>query len=98
MIENRHIVDQLANVRAEIKRLQLREHELRQQVIDASVVGELEGDEFRAVVKSGRANWIDLVALKRTLGCEAIEPFMRQREFFKVCVQCRFVGVELDEE
>lgn len=67
MTSNRHIVDQLADVRAEIKALKAREDDLKDQISTAMGASDsLGGDQFIALQKvSTRKGSIDAAALKK---------------------------------
>ena len=67
MTRNRHIVDQLADVRAEIKTLQAKEDELKSAISTAMADRDsLGGDEFIAMQKvSERKGSIDAAAMKK---------------------------------
>jgi hypothetical protein len=77
--ENRAVADQLADVRAEISRLQVIEQRLRKEIVSS---GEpvVRGDENAAVVTSFTSRRLDTEALRAELGEEAVGPFMRETE------------------
>jgi hypothetical protein len=72
---NRHPIDELADVRAEIKRLEAREAALRRRVIQS---GDMAGDEFEGVLKRTIQERVDVPAAKRELGA-VLRPFLRER-------------------
>jgi hypothetical protein len=82
---NRHPVDQLADVRAEIKRLEQRERQLRSQVIRS---GDVTGDEFEGVIKRSTQQRVDVTAARRELG-EVLRPFLRERPFEQLRIKKR---------
>lgn len=72
---NRHPVDELADVRTQIRELQICEDELRRQVL----VGEcgLVGDEYKACIREGTQGRLDTRALRAHYGPDALAPFTR---------------------
>jgi len=92
-LRNRHPVDELADVRAQIKTLQAREAELRAMVLNGEC--ELAGDDYVAVVQTRPRNGIDLLALRRHLGA-ALKPFMTAREMTQVWIRVRQCGGAVD--
>jgi hypothetical protein len=72
---NRHPADELADVRAEIKRLKAREAELRALLLRAGDVADLAGDEWRATMRSAWSTRLDLPAALARLG-KALLPFV----------------------
>jgi cell pole-organizing protein PopZ len=75
MPSNRHPVDQLAEVRAQIKALQSREDDLKEQVLtrltDNPQRGEtqtVDGDDFVAAVSCVERETLDRKAVERALG------------------------------
>ena len=83
---NRHPVDELADVRAQIKTLCIEEAELRAIVLTGECG--LAGDEYVAVVQTRPRNGIDLLALKKHFGT-ALKPFFTAREITQVWLQVR---------
>lgn len=73
---NRHPVDELFDVRAEMKRLKSREDELRDLIL-SSKCG-LTGDQFDADVQRSESERIDTTALRKEFGLEKLRPFMRK--------------------
>jgi hypothetical protein len=78
MTTNRHPVDELADVREQIKKLEARERELRNIVLsrECSFVG----DEYEAAVVMQRRSRLDTREIKRQLGLEALQRFMMSTE------------------
>jgi hypothetical protein len=74
MTVNRHPIDELGDLRAQIKALKAREEELRRAVIES---GELVGDEYEASLKHSVQERIDVPLLKREIGLERLKPFLR---------------------
>jgi hypothetical protein len=74
MTKNRHPVDELADLRSQIKALRAREEELRRPVIAS---GNLTGDEFEARLSRSVQERVDVPALKRELGLQALKPYLR---------------------
>lgn len=81
MKRNRHPVDELADVRAEIRTKQAREAELRALLLDG-VCGR-EGAEFVARVTVLKQARLDIEAAKKHLGA-ALRPFMVDKEVRQV--------------
>ena len=75
---NRHPVDELADIRAEIKRLETREAELKTAL--AADGCNLDGDEFEASVSRISAERVDTAALRKHLGEDGIRPFLKRSE------------------
>lgn len=76
MTTNRHPIDELADVRAELKRLKAREAELRDVILAGGC--ELVGDQFEASVRETKSERIDVEALRREMGTKALAPYMRE--------------------
>jgi hypothetical protein len=76
MPNNRHAVDQLADVRAEIKLLKAREEKLRSEVVAS---GEMVGDDNEAALSEFTVERIDLELMKQELGMIFLRPFLRER-------------------
>lgn len=81
--ENHHPADQLAEVRAEIKRLQVREADLRDQILGLAEQ-EREGRRFRAVVKTIRGRRLDADQIRATMPPEWIAQHERETEVIMV--------------
>jgi hypothetical protein len=73
---NRHPIDEIHDLRAEIRRLEQREAALRRAVLKS---GHLIGDAFEGVVKHQVSERLDLPALRRAFG-PVLRPFLRTRE------------------
>ena len=84
-IRNRHLVDELADIRAEMKRLEAREAELKAALtVDGC---NLNGDEFEASVTRATAERVDTAALRKYLGEDGIKPFLKRSETVTVRVK-----------
>jgi hypothetical protein len=81
MTTNRHPVDELADVREQIRRLQMRERELRDCIMEGS---SFIGDEYRAELHMQRRETLDTKEMKRQLGLEALQRFTRTTEVMLV--------------
>jgi ProP effector len=77
MLRNRHPADALADVRAEIKQLQIVEAELRADLINAYAAGR-RGLGWLATVRATSRSGLDLDAAIEHFGREALQPFMRK--------------------
>jgi hypothetical protein len=73
MLPNRHPADELADVRAQIKALQVREAQLRACLL-AGV--DPNGADFIAQIAVSQRTMIDFEAVKRHFGLAALKPFM----------------------
>jgi hypothetical protein len=69
-MQNRHPVDQLADVRAEIKRLEATEADLRRSLLVEGA--DLEGEEFRGSVNVSSQNRLNREMLEKRFGSEAV--------------------------
>jgi hypothetical protein len=78
MTTNRHPVDELADVRAQMHRLEQRERELRKMILDGECLPI--GDDYEADVVMQRRNTLDTKEIKRQLGLEALQRFMMSTE------------------
>ena len=78
MRANRHPVDELADVRAQIRELRDREDALRRVILGSGC--SLVGDEFEATIKKQITSRIDQAAAIRELGMERLRPFMASSE------------------
>jgi hypothetical protein len=72
---NRHPVDQLADIRTQIRELQAREDELRRQIRGGECG--LVGDEYRARIRETTYERLDTRALRAHYGPDELLPFMR---------------------
>jgi hypothetical protein len=86
MPNNRHRIDLLADIRAEIKLLREREAELRAEVL---ATGDTVGDEFEAVISEMAIERIDLEKLRREMGTRFVEPFLRKQVATRVQIKPR---------
>lgn len=72
---NRHPVDELAEVRAEIKRLQEREAALRAEILGRSCG--LIGFDYRAVIREQAEERVDTKAIRAGLTPAQLAPFLK---------------------
>jgi hypothetical protein len=82
LLRNRHPADDLADVRAEIKQLQIREAELREELVQANA--DRRGVQWEATVYQRSREQLDLKAAKKQLGRDVLTPFLRQITFQNV--------------
>ncbi|MCA1415291.1 hypothetical protein I6F30_29790 [Bradyrhizobium sp. NBAIM20] len=73
---NRHPVDQLADVRAEIKLLREREEQLRAEILRT---GDMIGDENEALLTEMATERVDLELMKQELGMITVRPYLRKK-------------------
>jgi hypothetical protein len=76
---NRHPVDQLADIRAEIKTLKTREEQLRDKIL-AGECGEV-GDQYVARIDTRDKRTLDVDLLTRHFGAETLKPFFKTSTF-----------------
>lgn len=74
---NRHPVDELADVREQIKKLQEQERQLRDRVLEET---SFIGDEYRAEIVMHHRETLDTKAIKREFGRERLEQFLKRAE------------------
>jgi hypothetical protein len=72
---NRHPVDELAEIRAERRRLELRELALRNRILRGDV--DLDGDDYRAKVASFERAYLDRAKLEQRFGRAAVAECTR---------------------
>jgi hypothetical protein len=89
MMRNRHPVDELADVRAELKTLQAREVELRTALLEEGA--DRKGVSFVARVSVFRQERLDLEAVKEHFGETALRPFVVGQEVRQVRLSAREV-------
>jgi hypothetical protein len=82
-MKNRLDADHLVDLRAEISRLQADEQQTRERII-ASGENVVTGDENVAVVTQSEWSRLDMEALRRALGDEVLQRFMRKTTVIKV--------------
>jgi hypothetical protein len=72
---NRHPVDQLADVRAEIRTLKTREEQLRDKILK----GECDevGDQYVARIDTREKRTIDVDLLTQHFGADTLKPFFK---------------------
>jgi hypothetical protein len=87
-LRNRHAADRLADVRAELRRLEAEEDELRAELMVAPDA-DRQGEEWAASVSAYAQQRIDLEAAVAALGEETLRPFMRRRVFRQVRLRRR---------
>lgn len=71
---NRHPVDALAEIRAELKTLTKREEALRAEVLTGQCSPE--GEEHVATIRVKAHTWVDRRALIRHFGAKRVEQFL----------------------
>jgi len=75
---NRHPVDQLGDIRQQIKTLQEREQVLREELF---ATGDLIGDEFEAEIRHSAQQRLNDQAAIKLFGRVTLAPFLRRIEF-----------------
>jgi hypothetical protein len=75
MLRNRHPADALADVRAEIKQLQIREAELRDELLRTT---DRRGLEWEAWVQNCNQERLDVKTAKKYFDKDVLKPFLRQ--------------------
>jgi hypothetical protein len=83
---NRHRIDQLADVRAEIKALKQREELLRSEVVAS---GEMIGDENEATLSEFTVERVDLELMKKELGLIFLRSFLREQPVTQLRIKPR---------
>jgi len=78
-MSNRHVVDQLADVRQEIKRLQEEETYLRHELEQPGA--DLQGDEYEAHVERKSSSRLDRKKFEERYGRKALDGLMSSSEF-----------------
>lgn len=84
---NRHHVDQLADVRAEIKVLKQREETLRAEVL--ANPDDCAGDDNEAALCETKVERVDIDLMKRELGLLFLRPFLREQVITSVRIKSR---------
>jgi hypothetical protein len=84
---NRHVVDQLADVRQEIKRLQYEETFLKQQLEQPGA--DLQGDEFVAYLSRKSSSRLDRKKFEQRHGRAALDGLMSSSEFTTIEIRPR---------
>lgn len=84
-VTNRHPVDELADLRAEIGRLEGRADYLRRMILAGEC--SMSGDDHHAVIRRVERAVIDTKALRKELGDAAVRPFMSLRVAEQVFVR-----------
>jgi hypothetical protein len=72
---NRHPVDQLADVRAEIRTLKGREDELRDAILGGECSGV--GDQYVARIDTREKRTLDVDLLTQHFGADTLKPFFK---------------------
>jgi hypothetical protein len=75
-LSNRHPADRLADVRAELRRLETEEDVLRAELMAAGA--DMQGEEFEALVRDRTQDRIDVKAAVRALGRDVLRPFLKR--------------------
>ena len=86
-VRNRHPADELADVRADIKQLELREEELRRALL-ADGADRL-GVQWEAAIQDRAQERLDAKAAIEHFGTAAMKPFLRKIEFRVVKLKYR---------
>jgi hypothetical protein len=76
MLRNRHPADALADVRAEIKQLQIQEAELRNELLADGA--DRHGVQWEAVIQGRSQDRINAKAAIAHFGKDALRPFMKR--------------------
>lgn len=76
---NIHPADELSAVREEIKIMQGRADELRDQLLAAGA--DLKGDQYTAAIIPGVRETLDRKAIEEAFGEKAIAPFLKKTNF-----------------
>lgn len=85
---NRADVDRLGDLRAEIKRLQAEEAEIKRRIL-ATDLATVEGEEFVACIDPRERRTLDAQAVIAWYGEKELAPFMRVSKFDVVYVTPR---------
>jgi hypothetical protein len=86
-VQNRHPVDELADIRAEIRPLEDREQELRTFVLEHP--DDREGIEYLASVREQRREHVDLKGLANEIGGSLLQRFTSYRACLTVRLWAR---------
>ena len=76
---NIHPADELSAVREELKILENRADELREQLLAEGA--DLHGDQYTAAIIPGTRETLDRKALEETFGADVVEPFLKKTHF-----------------
>lgn len=82
---NRNPVDELGEVREQIKHLKEKEGLLRSEIIDGEF--SLAGDDFVASVSTVKSERVDVPMLREEVGLEFLRPYMVESEITLVKVK-----------
>lgn len=85
--KNRHPVDELADIRDEMRKLKVREEIIRCMLIDGAC--SQNGDTHVATVRTAVIERIDTEALKKELGMQVLRPYVRKAEMTTVRTKAR---------
>lgn len=86
MLRNHHPADALADIRAEIKQLEIAEAELRDELLKADESAR-RGIQWKAQVRNITQERLDTKAAIEHFGQEAMRPFMRKTTFQNVILR-----------
>jgi len=89
---NRHPVDELADLRAKIAKLEGRADYLRRTIIAGGC--SLEGDEHVAMVKTTARQVLDTKAVRQEFGDARLRPFMVERKADQVFVRAKSAAAQ----
>jgi hypothetical protein len=89
-MSNRHPVDRLADVRAEMRELKEREEKLRNEILEGER-GEcdLSGDEFEACIVHSEQERVSIDAIRRKMGREWMKEFVRSSSIVSIRLKKR---------
>jgi hypothetical protein len=85
--KNRHPADELADVRAEMKRLEVHHERLRCELLADGA--DMMGNEWIASINLKHQARIDAKAAVQHFGAEAMQPFMRRIEYQQIGLRRR---------
>jgi hypothetical protein len=81
-VANRHPADELADIRSEIKRLTIREGELRAYLLEHP--DDREGDDYAVSITTQSRQRVDLKRLADEVGASLLQRFMSYTSFLTV--------------
>lgn len=76
-----HPIDELAELREEIKAMQIREQELREKII---AMNDRTGEHYAATVTDSHATSISVKDITAALGEKTVAPFVRKTHFKRI--------------
>jgi hypothetical protein len=84
-LSDRHPVDELADLRKQMRQTEQRIEELRELILSGAC--SLVGDEHAATLKVRTSQRVDIKELKRAFGAKAVAPFVREHRATHVIIQ-----------